>query len=92
MAISAANHPDGHAVTLWARDAAQAAHMQATRSNARYLQDSDLPPALAVASGDAATLADRPISSSSPRPWRVCVACWCSWRLPGARGLAVQRL
>lgn len=59
MAISAANHPDGHAVTLWARDAAQAAHMQATRSNARYLQDSDLPPALAVASGDAAALADR---------------------------------
>ena len=32
MAISAANHPDGHAVTLCARDAAQAAHMQATRS------------------------------------------------------------
>ncbi|MGE5330187.1 MAG: NAD(P)H-dependent glycerol-3-phosphate dehydrogenase [Nitrospirota bacterium] len=59
MAISAANHPDGHAVTLWARDAAQAAHMQATRSNARYLQDSDLPHALAVASGDAAVLADR---------------------------------
>ena len=59
MAISAANHPDGHAVTLWARDAAQAAHMQATRSNARYLQDSDLPHSLAVASGDAAVLADR---------------------------------
>ena len=39
------------AFKLWARDAAQAAHMQATRSNARYLQDSDLPPALAVASG-----------------------------------------
>ena len=59
MAISAATHPDGHAVTLWARDAAQVAHMQATRSNARYLQDSDLPPALAVASGDVAALADR---------------------------------
>ncbi len=59
MAISAATHPDGHAVTLWARDAAQAAHMQATRSNARYLQDSDLPPTLAVASGDVAALADR---------------------------------
>ena len=59
MAISAATHPDGHAVTLWARDAAQAAHMQATRSNARYLQDSGLPPTLAVASGDVAALADR---------------------------------
>src|SRR5690606_33371447 len=59
MAISAASHPDGHAVTLWARDAAQVAQMQASRSNARYLEGIALPPSLAVASGDVAALADR---------------------------------
>jgi len=57
MAISAAAHPAGHAVTLWARDAAQVAEMQAARSNARYLPGIGLPPSLAVASGDAAALA-----------------------------------
>ena len=59
MAISAASHPDGHVVTLWARDAAQVAQMQASRSNARYLEGIALPPSLAVASGDVAALADR---------------------------------
>jgi len=57
MAISAATHPAGHAVTLWARDAVQVADMQAVRSNVRYLPGIDLPSSLAVAGGDVAALA-----------------------------------
>jgi len=57
MAISAAAHPAGHAVTLWARDAAQVGDMQAVRSNARYLPGIGLPPSLTVAGGDVAALA-----------------------------------
>lgn len=57
MAISAAAHPAGHAVTLWARDAQQLADMQAARCNARYLPDIALPPTLALAGGDVAALA-----------------------------------
>ena len=45
-----------HAVTLWARDAAQARAMQAQGCNARYLPDMALPPALRLAGGDAAAL------------------------------------
>lgn len=51
VAISSAQHPAGHAVTLWTRDAAQCAAMQATRCNARYLPDRLLPPGLALVSG-----------------------------------------
>lgn len=54
LAISAAPR---HAVTLWARDAAQAADLAARRENARYLPGAPLPPALA-ASG--APLSDVP--------------------------------
>ena len=57
MAISAAAHPAGHAVTLWARDAAQVGEMQAVRSNARYLPGIGLPPSLTLAGGDVAALA-----------------------------------
>ena len=57
LAISAAAHPVGHAVTLWARDAAQVAGMQAVRCNARYLPGIGLPPSLTVAGGDVAALA-----------------------------------
>ena len=53
VAISAAQHPDGHAVALWARDAAQAAALQAQRSNARYLPGVGLPPGLQILGGDA---------------------------------------
>lgn len=56
MAVSAAMHPSGHSITLWARDAAQAAAMQAQRQNVRYLPDIALPPSLHIASGDYATL------------------------------------
>jgi glycerol-3-phosphate dehydrogenase (NAD(P)+) len=49
----AANAARRHAVTLWARDAAQADAMSATRVNARYLPNIALPPALRIAGGDA---------------------------------------
>ena len=44
VAMGAAQHPAGHAVTLWARDAAQLAAMQAGRENARYLPGMAFPP------------------------------------------------
>ena len=56
VAMSAALHPSGHAVTLWARDAAQAAQMQTQRHNARYLPGITLPPSLTLAHGDFAAL------------------------------------
>ena len=46
-----------HSVTLWARDAEQAAAMQAGRSNPRYLPDTTLPDALTVTANLAPTLA-----------------------------------
>ncbi len=59
MAMSAASHPAGHAVTLWARDAAQAAAMAAARENSRYLPGLPFPDSLAVTSGDVLRLAAR---------------------------------
>ena len=56
LAMSAAQHPAGHAVTLWARDAAQARAMRAERQNPRYLPGIPFPPSLAVADGDFAAL------------------------------------
>ena len=50
MAVSAAER---HDVTLWARDAAQAAAMAATRDNTRYLPGIVLPATLRVVGGDA---------------------------------------
>ena len=51
LALNACNHRvAGHTVTLWARDAAQAALMQARRENARYLPGIALPAALAISS------------------------------------------
>jgi glycerol-3-phosphate dehydrogenase (NAD(P)+) len=47
---------EGHAVRLWARDAAQAAAMAATRRNARYLPEVVLPESIAI-SADAAAVA-----------------------------------
>ena len=49
MALSACRHPAGHQVSLWARDEAQVADMQAHRENRRYLPGVALPPSLAVA-------------------------------------------
>ncbi|OJV61281.1 MAG: glycerol-3-phosphate dehydrogenase [Burkholderiales bacterium 64-34] len=52
VAMSAAQHPAGHAVTLWGRDAAQAQSMRAQAQNARYLPGIALPPSLSVVDGD----------------------------------------
>ncbi|QDL36700.1 NAD(P)H-dependent glycerol-3-phosphate dehydrogenase [Rhodoferax sediminis] len=52
LAIGAAsNAPARHRVTLWARDAAQAASLQAQRVNARYLPGIALPDSLGVRAG-----------------------------------------
>ena len=58
LAASAAQVPQRHLVTLWARDAAQAMAMQQSRSNARYLPGMALPPGLQMAGGDLRLLAD----------------------------------
>ncbi len=54
LAVSAAPR---HQVSLWARDPAQAAALQASRENARYLPGIGLPPALEVVAADASRLA-----------------------------------
>ena len=52
LAMSASQNPLArHEVTLWARDAAQAAAMQAQRLNARYLPEVSLPEGLRVLNG-----------------------------------------
>jgi len=56
LAMSAAQHPVGHAVTLWARDAAQAGSMRAERQNPRYLPGIAFPTSLAVADGNLGAL------------------------------------
>ena len=57
LAVSAAAHTGGNAVTLWARDEQQAAAMQAARCNQRYLPGLAFAPALQVVAGDARALA-----------------------------------
>lgn len=56
LAMSAAQHPVGHAVTLWARDAAQADRMRGERQNPRYLPGIAFPNSLAVADGNLGAL------------------------------------
>jgi glycerol-3-phosphate dehydrogenase (NAD(P)+) len=56
LAISAAGGkgPESHQVTLWGRDEARVALMQATHANSRYLPGATLPDDLRFAGGDAA--------------------------------------
>lgn len=57
LAISAAGNAKAvHAVTLWSRDAAQAANMQSQRCNAKYLPQVAFPESLKIASGDLSAL------------------------------------
>ena len=56
LAMNAATR---HDVLLWARDAQQAAQMQAARENHRYLPGIPFPAGLAVVSGDVQPLIDR---------------------------------
>jgi len=58
LAISASRNPQGHHVTLWARDAAQADAMRQQRENARYLPGIALPDSLHLGSGPLAGLVD----------------------------------
>lgn len=51
LAVSASAQAAGHAVTLWARDAAQCQLMQAQHENRRYLAGVVLPPALGFSAG-----------------------------------------
>ncbi|MCF8147843.1 MAG: NAD(P)-dependent glycerol-3-phosphate dehydrogenase [Sulfuritalea sp.] len=48
LAVSACSHPQGHLVTLWARDSAQVAAMQLQRENHRYLPGVVLPSHLGI--------------------------------------------
>ena len=56
VAMSAAQHPAGHAVTLWARDSAQVQALRTARQNQRYLPGIALPLSLQVVDGDLAAL------------------------------------
>jgi glycerol-3-phosphate dehydrogenase (NAD(P)+) len=54
----AVNACDRHAVTLWARDAAQVEAMSLSRENARYLPGIALPPSITLAGGEALAAAE----------------------------------
>ena len=56
VAMSAAQHPAGHAVTLWARDSAQVQALRTARLNQRYLPGIALPLSLQIVDGDLAAL------------------------------------
>ncbi|MDP3700492.1 MAG: NAD(P)H-dependent glycerol-3-phosphate dehydrogenase [Hylemonella sp.] len=59
LAMSASQNPQArNDVTLWARDAVQAAAMQTARVNARYLPDLPLPASLRVVDGPSSGLLD----------------------------------
>lgn len=51
MALAASRHPAGHQVHLHVRDPAQAAALQATRENTRYLPGVPLPRSIRITSG-----------------------------------------
>jgi glycerol-3-phosphate dehydrogenase (NAD(P)+) len=56
MALAAVRHPGGHAVTLHARDDAQANALRSHRQNARYLPGIHLPDAIEMSSAPLASL------------------------------------
>lgn len=58
MAVSAALHPAGHAVTLWARGSDQLEQLRSERCNARYLPGIALPPGVALSGQDPAALTE----------------------------------
>jgi glycerol-3-phosphate dehydrogenase (NAD(P)+) len=57
LAIGACAAPAAHQVTLWGRDAAQVAAMQASRRNQRYLPQAQLPESLTLSAAPLAPLA-----------------------------------
>ena len=56
MALAAARQAGGHAVTLHARDAAQADALRTDKQNARYLPGVDLPASIEISSAPLASL------------------------------------
>ena len=56
MALAAARQTGGHAVTLHARDAAQADALRTDKQNARYLPGVDLPDSIEISSAPLASL------------------------------------
>lgn len=52
LAMSAAKHPAGHTVKLWARDPLQAQAMRRAGENSRYLPGIAFPPQLVLIDGD----------------------------------------
>lgn len=58
LATRVGTHGVTHNVMLWARDAAQAAAIQASRCNSRYLPDVVLPPAVTVSADFNAAIRD----------------------------------
>ncbi len=56
MALAAARQTGGHAVTLHARDAAQADALRTDKQNARYLPGVDLPASIEISSAPLASL------------------------------------
>ncbi len=56
MALAAARQAGGHAVTLHARDAAQADALRTDKQNARYLPGVDLPASMEISSAPLASL------------------------------------
>lgn len=56
LAISASQNPQGHHVTLWARDPAQSDAMRQQRENTRYLPGIALPQTLHLGGGPLASL------------------------------------
>ena len=56
MALAAARQAGGHAVTLHARDAAQADALRTDKQNARYLPGVDLPDSIEISSAPLASL------------------------------------
>jgi glycerol-3-phosphate dehydrogenase (NAD(P)+) len=94
LAVSAGNNPLAqHAVTLWVRDAAQAAAMQAQRENARYLPGIALPPSLTLsfvpvaeplAFANLVDSADLVIVATPMAGLRAMLACLATCRVPVA--------
>ena len=95
LAISAASNAKASSrVTLWSRDAAQAAAMQSQRCNAKYLPQVAFPDSLQIASGDFSDAlvktADVVIIATPMSGLRGMLLQLADANLP--RGLVVQRL
>ena len=89
MSMAAASHPAGHAVRLWARDAAQAEALARDRQNARYLPGIALPDSLRIVSGPAeAAVADADLVILGTPMAALCAQLQALQALPSAAPVA----